>query len=90
MGKKYSLQFSEKALKQLHKLDKQHFTIILNWLEKNIDGCENPRQHGKPLSANLSGSWRYRIGDYRVIANIQDEKVVVLVLTVGHRKDIYK
>lgn len=51
---------------------------------------ENPRQYGKGLTANLSGQWRYRIGDYRLIAEIQDNKVVILILTIGHRLEIYK
>ena len=63
---------------------------IVGWIEKNLVGCENPRQHGKGLTANRSGQWRYRIGDYRVIADILDDKVVIVVVAVGHRRDVYK
>ena len=62
---------------------------LSNWLEKNIQNCENPRLHGKGLVENKSGQWRYRIGDYRVICKIQDKEIIVLVLEVGHRREIY-
>ena len=87
---KYRIKFSEKALKQLKKLDKHVSSLIIGWLEKNIEGSENPRIHGKGLVENKSGQWRYRIGDYRVICEILDNEVVVLVLEVGHRREIYK
>ena len=86
---KYKVLFSEKAKKQLKKLDKHIYSLIIGWLEKNIDGSENPRIHGKGLVENKSGQWRYRIGDYRIICEIKDEEVIVLVLEVGHRKSIY-
>lgn len=86
----YKIVFSEKAKKQLKKLDKHIAALIIGWLEKNIEGSENPRIHGKCLTENRAGEWRYRIGDYRVICEIQDEKVIVLVLDVGHRREIYK
>lgn len=86
----YSVEYTPQALKELKKLDKQTRALIIGWIERNLVGCENPRQHGKGLTANRSGQWRYRIGDYRVIAEIQDNKVVILVLSVGHRGEIYK
>lgn len=86
----YSVEYTPQALKELKKFDKQTRALIIGWIEKNLVGCENPRQHGKGLTANRSGQWRYRIGDYRVIADIQDNKVVIMVLSVGHRSDIYK
>lgn len=86
----YKIVFSEKAKKQLKKLDKHIAALIIGWLEKNIEGSENPRVHGKSLNENRAGEWIYRIGDYRVICEIQDEKVIVLVLDVGHRRDVYK
>ena len=57
---------------------------------KHLVGCENPRAKGKGLTANRSGQWRYRIGDYRLICLIQDNELVILALTVGHRSDVYK
>lgn len=86
---KYSVEYTPRAVKELKKLDKQTRALIFGWIEKNLVGCENPRQHGKGLTANRSGQWRYRIGDYRLIAEIQDDKVVILVLTVGHRREVY-
>lgn len=86
---KYSVEYTPHAVKDLKKLDKQTRALIFGWIEKNLVDCENPRQHGKGLTANRSGQWRYRIGDYRLIAEIQDDKVVILVLTVGHRREVY-
>jgi len=86
---KFRIVFTERAKKQLKKLDKYTASLIIGWLEKNIEGCEDPRIHGKALVDNKSGQWRYRIGDYRVICEIQDTEIIVLVLEVGHRRDIY-
>lgn len=85
----YKVIFTERAKKQLKKLDKHITALIIGWLEKNIQNCENPRLHGKGLVENKSGQWRYRIGDYRVICEIQDKEIIVLVLEVGHRREIY-
>lgn len=85
----YKILFTEKAKKQLKKLDKHTAALIIGWLEKNIEGCENPRVHGKGLVENKSGQWRYRIGDYRVICEIEDQKIMVLVLEIRHRREIY-
>ena len=85
----YKVIFAERAKKQLKKLDKHIAALIIGWLEKNIQNCENPRLHGKGLVENKSGQWRYRIGDYRVICEIQDKEIIVLVLEIGHRKEIY-
>lgn len=63
--------------------------IIVAWLLKNIDGCEDPRAHGKGLTANMSGKWRYRIGDYRVLCEIRDNDLVVLAIEIGHRREVY-
>ena len=86
---KYKILFTERAKKQLKKLDKHIVALIIGWLEKNIEGCDNPRAHRKGLVENKSGQWRYRIGNYRVICEIQDENIIVLVLEIGHRREIY-
>ena len=86
---RYKLVFSERAKRQLKKLDKKIASLIIGWLEKNVDGCENPRLHGKGLTGNKSGEWRYRIGNYRVICKIEDKEIIVIVLEIGHRKEIY-
>lgn len=85
----FTVRFSEKAYKQLSRLDKPVQKLILNWLTKNLEGTTNPRLKGKALVSNHSGEWRYRIGDYRLIANIQDDTVIILIIAIGHRKDIY-
>ena len=85
----YSVVYSDETYKALKKLDKYTRTLILSWIYKNLQGCDNPRQYGNPLSANRVGQWRYRIGEYRLLAEIDDDKIVILVLAVGHRRDVY-
>ncbi len=85
----YKVEFSKAALKELKKMDRSVAAMILGWVRKNLEGCENPRQHGKGLTANRSGQWRYRVGDYRLLAEIQDDRIVILILNIGHRSDIY-
>lgn len=87
---RYTVEYSQQAVKDLRKLDKYTASLILGWIEKNLVDCENPRQHGKGLTANRSGQWRYRVGDYRILADIQDERIVILVLEIGHRREIYE
>ena len=86
----YHVEFTKYALKELKKLDKATASLITGWIRKNLEGCENPRIHGKGLTADRSGQWRYRVGDYRIIARIHDEKVTILVVNIGHRRDIYQ
>lgn len=85
----FQVEYTKDVIKELKKMDKHTSSMIFAWIEKNLQGCQNPRQHGKALTANHSGKWRYRIGNYRLIANIQDEKVTILLLNIGHRKNIY-
>lgn len=85
----YHVSFTTSALKQLKKLDKHTASLILGWIRKNLEGCTDPRQHGKGLAADRSGQWRYRIGDYRVLAEIQEDKVVIMVVSIGHRSEVY-
>lgn len=85
----YRVVFTKRAKKQIKKLDPQIAHVITGWLRKNIEGCKDPRVHGKSLTGEHKGEWRYRIGTYRVIVNIQDDEVIVLVLGIGHRKGIY-
>ena len=86
----YSVETTERFDREFKKLDRYTQRIIRSWIEKNLVGCEDPRQHGKGLTANRSGQWRYRIGDYRLICQINDSELVILALSVGHRRDIYK
>lgn len=86
----YKVEFSDRALKSLKQIDKQIARLILAWIEKNLEGTENPRSLGKSLSHNKKGIWRYRVGNYRILANIEDDKLIILLVDFGHRKDIYK
>lgn len=85
----WCLVFSKRADKQLSKIDPGVRRVIIAWLLKNIDGCIDPRAHGKGLTANRSGKWRYRVGDYRVLCEIRDDELIVLAIEIGHRRDIY-
>lgn len=86
----YKVQFSASAVKQLKKLDKNTARIIKNWTMKNLVDTTDPRQHGKALTGNLSGVWRYRVGDYRMFATIRDEIVTIEIFEVAHRREIYQ
>ena len=86
----YHVEFTRAALKELKKLDRPTAALILGWIRKNLEGCTDPRMHGKGLTANRSGEWRYRVGDYRILAEIEDGKVLILVIHVGHRSEIYE
>ena len=85
----YTLSFTEQARKSINKLDKYSAKVIMAWIYKNLVGCENPRSMGKGLVGNHSGEWRYRVGDYRIIVDVQDSELIVLVIMVGHRKSVH-
>ena len=85
----WTVEVSDFAEKQLRKLDRPIQRRLIDWLEDRIDGCKNPRHFGEPLRGEMPGLWRYRIGDFRIICEIQDQQLVVLALAVGHRREIY-
>jgi mRNA interferase RelE/StbE len=85
----WKIDIAEEARKSLKKLDKSIEEHILSYLRK-IEKSQNPKSVGKPLAGNMKGLWRYRTGDYRIICNIQNKELIVLVLEVGHRSKIYK
>lgn len=87
---KYKILFDKNADKQLKKIDKTQQRIIVNWIIKNLENTNDPRVFGKTLKGNLKDYWRYRVGDYRIIAEINDDEVKILIIEIGHRKDIYK
>ena len=86
----YKILTTEKFDKAFKKLDKQTQKIIKSWIDKNLVGCENPRIHGKKLAADLGQYWRYRVGDYRILSDIQDDKLVLIFIDIGHRSRIYQ
>jgi mRNA interferase RelE/StbE len=87
----WKIEFSPSADRELSKLDSQHAKRILKFLHERLANLDNPRTIGKALQgARLGELWRYRVGEYRLICKVEDDRVVVLVLRVGHRKDIYR
>ena len=85
----YVVDYSLKAIKELKKLDHYTATILYSWIEKNLVGCDNPRVHGKALVGDLKDYWRYRVGAYRIVADIQDNLVRIVIIHVAHRRDVY-
>jgi mRNA interferase RelE/StbE len=86
---KYSVVYETKAERVLRKLDRAVASMIYAWIEKNLVGTTDPRRYGQALSANPKGLWRYRVGDYRLIAEIVDNEVKIIVVQVGHRSRVY-
>ena len=85
----YQVDYSPHAVKALEKMDKFTRRILIEWIEKNLVGCSDPRAHGKPLTANGIEQWRYRIGEDRIVAKIEDGKLLILKITIGHRREVY-
>lgn len=86
----WTIDYAETAKGQLRKLDKQTARRIVDSMDERIAGLEDPRSTGKALTDPLGGLWRYRVGDCRVICDIQDSALRVLVVQVGHRRDVYR
>jgi len=86
----YKVVYDKKALKQLSKLDPNQRKQILKWVDSNLVGTLNPWEHGKPLIGNLKDLWRYRVADYRLICRILDNELIIEVIEVGHRREIYE
>ena len=82
------VELTDEAKKQLKKIDSSNRNRIIKYLFE-VEKLEDPRSRGKALVENMRGLWRYRIGDYRAICEIQDERVIISVLKIGHRKNIY-
>lgn len=86
----YTVEYSSNARKFIKKLDKYTKALLKSWINKNLEGCIDPFTHGKPLTADKKGLWRYRVGDYRLICDVQQDKVIIIIVEIGHRRDIYK
>ncbi|MBC3178434.1 type II toxin-antitoxin system RelE family toxin [Corynebacterium lujinxingii] len=86
----YKVEFTARARKQLKKMDRFDARIIASWIKDNLEGCTNPRAFGKGLTANRPGEWRYRVGAYRILALINDGTITIEVLSIGHRREIYR
>jgi len=86
----WQIELTDDAAKQLKKLDRREAKQITDYLRKHVDVLDDPRQLGKPLKGQFASLWRYRIGNYRVICELQDSELIVLVVRLGHRKEIYQ
>ena len=86
----YSIETTERFDKMFRKLDRYTQKLVRAWIIKHLMNSDDQRAYGKVLSADKRGLWRYRIGDYRLLCSIQDDRLVILMLTVGHRKEVYK
>ena len=87
---KYKVELTRKAEKQLGKLDKTIRQKIITWIDKNLWNTDNPRQHGKGLTGDRAGEWRYRVGNYRLLATIHDDIVTIELFRIEHRSTVYK
>ncbi len=85
---RYSVEYTEDAIKQLRKMDKFTRTMILNWISKHLEDTDNPFATGKALTGDKAGLWRYRVGDYRLISKIDKGKLGILLVEIGHRSNI--
>jgi mRNA interferase RelE/StbE len=85
----WDLKFEPEALKQLKKLDRSTRGELVGYLTDRVAMLQNPRQLGKPLSGEKAGLWRYRVRDYRIICQIRDKELWVVVVHVGHRSTVY-
>lgn len=85
----WTIEYDEGAVKDLKKLDRQVQREILDFMEKRIGRAEDPHSFGKPLRHSKFGLWRYRLHDYCIICQLQQSKLVVLVVTIGHRSKVY-
>ncbi len=86
----WTISFRPSAEKQLSKLDRTAQNAISRFLTDKVATAESPRRLGEPLTGTLSGLWRYRVQDYRIVCRIQDSTVTVVVVAVAHRREIYR
>ena len=86
----YSVEVTPRFEKEFKKVDGYTRRMIKAWIVRNLSGSTDPRVHGKALTANRKGQWRYRIGDYRLICAIEDDRLAILALSIGHRSEVYK
>ena len=85
----WTIEYDEGALQDLKKLDHQMQREVLDYMEKRIAKADDPRSFGKPLRHSKFGLWRYRLRDFRIICQLQEARLIVLVVAVGHRSTVY-
>jgi mRNA interferase RelE/StbE len=86
----WRVEFLPAAVRDLRKLGQKVERRVLDYLRKRIAASENPRHFGHPLQGEHKGLWRYRVGNYRIVAAIEDDRLVVVVVAVGHRREVYR
>jgi mRNA interferase RelE/StbE len=86
---RWTIEFDRRALRDLQQLERAAQRRIVAYLEQRVALAASPRALGEALTSTFAGLWRYRVGDYRVICRIEDEHLVVLVVRIGHRRDVY-
>lgn len=86
----WTIEFLPAAAKELKKLDRTEAARIIATLETRIATLDNPRTLGSALSGELGGLWRWRIGDYRIVARIEDQRITILVVRIAHRREVYR
>ena len=86
----FRIEISEKLNKKIKKMDKNVQKMLYSYIVKNLKDTNNPQKNGKALKGNLKGLWRYRVMDYRLIVDIQDDKLVIIAIDFSHRREIYK
>jgi mRNA interferase RelE/StbE len=87
----WAIEFDEAAKKELAKLDRQVAKRLLDFLKQRVISLKDPRSVGQALKGSKLGEfWKYRVGDFRIIASIQDQKMIILILRVGNRREIYR
>lgn len=90
MSASWQVEFLPGAARDLKKLGPDAQRTILRYLRERIATAADPRRFGHALTGDKKGLWRYRVGDYRIVASIEDSRFVVLVVTVGHRREVYR
>ncbi|EAW9895714.1 type II toxin-antitoxin system RelE/ParE family toxin [Salmonella enterica] len=85
----WTISYSDRALKSLRKMDKQNARRIVDFMDLRIAVAADPRKSGRPLKGELGEFWRYRVGDYRILCEIRDDELIILVVTIGHRREVY-
>ena len=89
----YEVKFTESTEKDLKKLNKSNKAIaklLKKWISENLIGTQNPKQRGKALTGNLKGLWRYRVGSYRIVVEIKNDILLILIIEISDRKETYK
>lgn len=86
----WTIEYDPRGLKDLKKLDRAIQREILDYMDQRVAMAKDPRDFGKPLRGSKFGLWRYRVQDYRIICELEEKRLVVLVVAVGHRSTIYE